>query len=71
MHPVGVCMVVPDTSACDLFAGLGCAATEACFTYLVEPAAQQLADRVGFCMPKTDCASLSAKLPGGAKCTTN
>lgn len=71
-HPVGICLgVVPDGGGCDAVAGPGCAAAEACFTYLVEPAAQGIADRVGMCMPKADCASLSAKLPGGAKCTSN
>jgi hypothetical protein len=64
LHPYGFCAY--DTgSGCPATA---CASDQSCFHYIVQAAAQDLADQEGLCLPKALCEALAADYPGGANC---
>lgn len=64
LHPYGIC---GQDYRCGTGYG-GCPAEQSCFTYVVQPEAQAVADAWGFCLPTTECQSAAARYPGGAKC---
>jgi len=66
LHPYSMC--VPDELwDCNLEEYL-CDKGLGCFIYTVEPEAQPLADRHGYCLPLDTCQKTAADLPGGGKC---
>ncbi len=60
LHPYSVC--IPDyVKPC-----IGwCNSGYSCFSYLVEPESQAVADENGYCLEINECQALAAKLPGG------
>lgn len=67
LHPVGICR---PTDSHDCKAATGCGFVgQSCFTYVVQPEAQAVADTMGMCFSDSDCAAIVASLPGGGKCT--
>ncbi len=60
-HPHGVC-VPSDAKFCP------CEASFGCFSFVVEPETQKLADSYGYCLEANECKALAASLPGGGKC---
>lgn len=73
-HPVGFCFKrTPSLLDSDCRrakpAGDDCATTpgRSCFNFTVEPAAQPLADNLGYCLPDASCADAAMKL--GGTCT--
>jgi len=67
LHPYSVC--VPSTyNNCSPASTAFCAATESCFIFVVDSAAQPTADKHGLCIDTTQCQAIAAGYPGGAKC---
>lgn len=70
LHPTGFCT---NLTRMPLVCGTApqdnkCGAGDACFTFTVEPAAQAIADKYGYCMTVGECSALAGNLPGGGKC---
>jgi hypothetical protein len=66
LHPYGIC-VPPVSGQCSPMSN--CGTGKACFTYLVEPAAQAIADDWGYCLPTDLCEAIASQLPGGGACS--
>lgn len=65
---VGFCEDLRTASRCSLLPnGYQCGAGLACFTFVVEPAAQVLADEYGYCMEPSRCADLAPRVGGKCK----
>jgi hypothetical protein len=65
LHPYGICAPADDCSPPE---GQWCGPGLGCFIWTVEPEAQALADRLGYCYPLATCEKMAAGVPGGGKC---
>jgi len=68
LHPTGVCVGTNAPTCNATLASPGCGASEACFTFTVEPEAQPIADEYGHCFDAGACAALATSIPGGGRC---
>ncbi len=75
-HPAGFCFpkaMPPAITAVDLCNASmtgppqACGAGKVCFTFIVEPGAQPVADQYGYCASPLDCSDVATKL--GGKCS--
>lgn len=72
LHPVGFCDAnhYSVCSAHPTASNPGCInVADDCFTYVVQPAAQAVADNAGKCFPASDCKTLALNIPGGGSCS--
>ena len=72
LHPNGFCIPLTGDSwsdTCNQANNVGCSfSTDKCFSYKVQPTAQQFADQMSICLPAAMCDDLAQNLPGGAFC---
>ena len=66
LHPVGICRKQPEGGLCPHSGD--CGVGEKCFSYLVQPDAQQGADYEGLCLASAQCDRIAKDLPGGGRC---
>jgi hypothetical protein len=71
LHPYGLCVPRPPEDASEWkFCGSAsdCGAETGCFRWKVQPEAQAVANKRGYCLPLATCQAAAASLPGGGTC---
>lgn len=66
LHPYSVC--IPQPNAYCSRAKPACPGGMSCFTFKVQPDAQPIADKAGYCIPTAACQAAASSYPGGANC---